>query len=71
MLLGIFVLRKKYELLDYGAALMFCFGLCIFTLADKSMSPVFDITGASTTIGIYQMSLVATCAPRARLILWS
>jgi hypothetical protein len=55
MLLGIFILRKHYSLLDYAAAGLFCSGLIVFTLADKSLSPSFDPMG----IALISAALVA------------
>ena len=45
MIMGLFILNKRYSVLDYLVALVFCFGLIVFTLADKAVSPEFDPYG--------------------------
>eukprot|EP01102_Stenamoeba_stenopodia_P009590 TRINITY_DN283_c0_g5_i1.p1 TRINITY_DN283_c0_g5~~TRINITY_DN283_c0_g5_i1.p1 ORF type:complete len:360 (+),score=59.85 TRINITY_DN283_c0_g5_i1:353-1432(+) len=45
MIGGVLLLRKRYSSLEYLSALLLCGGLVIFTLADVSTRPQFDIRG--------------------------
>lgn len=42
---GILIQKKMFSLMDFGAAGLMCVGLIVFTLADSSVSPNFDIVG--------------------------
>ncbi len=42
---GIVIQRKQYGAWDFGAAAVMAVGLVWFTLADSTVSPVFDVTG--------------------------
>jgi len=45
MILGYFILRKRYSLIEYLAAFLLCLGLIAFTLTDASSQPSFHIQG--------------------------
>jgi len=45
MIGGVFILRKRYAPLEYVSAITLSLGLVIFTLADVSTRPQFDIRG--------------------------
>ncbi|XP_075978568.1 adenosine 3'-phospho 5'-phosphosulfate transporter 2 [Anticarsia gemmatalis] len=55
MIGSIIILGKKYGFLDYVAAVVMCVGLTMFTLADSSTSPNFDV------IGVLVISLALLC----------
>lgn len=55
MIGSIIIMRKRYSFLDYVAAIVMCVGLTMFTLADSSTSPNFDL------IGVLVISLALLC----------
>lgn len=56
VLLGsILIQGKRYGPLDFGAAICMCIGLTLFTLADSSISPNFNLTG------VVMISLALLC----------
>jgi len=42
---GILIQGKRHGLLDFAASGLMCIGLILFTLADSTVSPDFDLTG--------------------------
>jgi adenosine 3'-phospho 5'-phosphosulfate transporter B3 len=51
MLGGVLILRKRYSLLEYISAGLLSAGLALFTLADVSGRPLFDIRGVLLLVG--------------------
>ncbi|XP_072947795.1 adenosine 3'-phospho 5'-phosphosulfate transporter 2 [Epargyreus clarus] len=55
MIGSVIILGKRYNFLDYVAAIIMCIGLTMFTLADAKTSPNFDI------VGVLVISLALLC----------
>jgi adenosine 3'-phospho 5'-phosphosulfate transporter B3 len=55
MIVGIIILKKIYSFLDYLAAVLFCLGLILFTLADRAVSPSYHPYG----LALISFALVA------------
>ncbi|XP_041986764.1 adenosine 3'-phospho 5'-phosphosulfate transporter 2 [Aricia agestis] len=55
MIGSIIILGKRYNFLDYSAAIIMCIGLTMFTLADSKTSPNFDF------VGVIVISLALLC----------
>eukprot|EP00906_Rhabdomonas_costata_P007900 RCo011286 len=51
MLVGVFMLRKRYKPLDYGASFLITVGLILLSVADHNVSPNFNVTGVTIISG--------------------
>lgn len=79
MMIGTLVWKKHYSLAQYGSALMLVLGLILFTLADVSVTPDFNIMGvvlvcgslaADAFIGNVQEAVFAKGASQLEVMTW-
>eukprot|EP00276_Gloeochaete_wittrockiana_P008883 CAMPEP_0184660206 /NCGR_PEP_ID=MMETSP0308-20130426/32862_1 /TAXON_ID=38269 /ORGANISM="Gloeochaete witrockiana, Strain SAG 46.84" /LENGTH=306 /DNA_ID=CAMNT_0027100603 /DNA_START=303 /DNA_END=1223 /DNA_ORIENTATION=- len=62
MAAGVFVMKKKYGLLEYVSASSFVGGLCMFALADVQVSPKFSLWGILLlSIALLMDAFVGNC----------
>ncbi|RZF39329.1 hypothetical protein LSTR_LSTR000850 [Laodelphax striatellus] len=78
---SIIILKKKYSVIDYSAAILMSLGLTMFTLADSRLSPKFSAIGVvmifcallcDAIIGNFQEKVFkAQSPPMAEVVLYS
>jgi len=81
MLVGFFILNKRYSPLEYLSSLLMSSGLIAFTLADQSVTPEFNFTGIILVISSVIMEAVFSNlqqkfmqhwkCPHTEMVFWS